>query len=96
MPSVADNLISILEDATLLLSSKYNDYSWSSWDNSSEALAEIEPLITALKNGEGIDTSSISVIFNATGPMQEVAISSGWVKPFMELAKRTDDALSTY
>lgn len=79
-----------------MLASKYNDYSWSSWDNSEEALAEFEELIAALKVGQTISTASISAIFGATGPMQEVAISSGWVKPFMDLAKRADDAVVAY
>lgn len=80
----------MLEDAKKLLALPDNDYAWSSWGDSKTALAEIDDIITTIKNDQRIDLLTLKVIFAPTGPMQEVSLSSGWADAFLKLEDRFD------
>jgi hypothetical protein len=80
-------LISVLKEAKDLLARNENDFSWSSWENQSEALSEISTILASLENGKIPD---IRVLFAPTGPIQEVSLSSGWGEEFIKLADRFD------
>lgn len=81
------DLISILREARSLLALESNDFSWASWIDQNQAMAEIDSVITELENGLIPD---IGVLFAPTGPIQEVSLSSGWGIEFIRLAKRFD------
>ena len=70
-----------------LLALKDNDFVWSGWENQNNALAEIDIIIMKMENGSVPD---IGFLFAPTGPIQEVSLSSGWGKEFLELADRFD------
>ena len=80
-------LITVLKEARALLALESNDFSWSSWRDRDQAIAEIDSIITALENGSVPD---IRVLFAPTGPIQEVSLSSGWGQEFPELAEQFD------
>ena len=84
-------LIYVFEDAGRLLSRPENDYSYSSWEDNSDATSEIGAILTALRNGE---LPSTGILFAPTGPMQEVAVISGWGGEFLDLADRFDQAMA--
>jgi hypothetical protein len=94
-PGSAD-LIAIVTEAKRMVARPGNDFLWSSWDDAGEAPAEIERFIQAIAAGEGVDFAALSTIFAPTGPLQEVAISSGWGEAFNHLAARFDVALNDY
>lgn len=75
-----------------LLARPENDYSWSSWADAGAAVREIDELISRVQAGK-IPRLTLEVIFAATGPMQEVSLSSGWAEAFLKLAERFDAAL---
>lgn len=83
-------LIEVLVETKVWLSRSENDFVWSSWDSVDEALTEIEGHIARVKNGDGSRVYRLQLIFAPTGPMQEVAISSGWGDEFLSLASRFD------
>ena len=89
------SLEAVLLDARALLQRPGNDFSWSSWGDAKEALAEIDQIIAEIRPGH-IPRSrlSISVLFAPTGPIQEVSVSSGWGDEFLALASRFDAALA--
>lgn len=93
-PEHIASLITVLEEARNYLARPDNDFAWSSWENAAEALREMDGLITRLKNNEMPPRMTLNVLFLATGPIQEVAESSGWGNEFITLAKRFDKAVN--
>lgn len=84
-----DKLISVIRETRKYLAREGNDYSWSSWEDREHALAEIDSILTQLENGSA---PVIEVLFAPTGPIQEVSISSGWSREYLELARQFDEA----
>lgn len=80
-------LLAILKETRALVARDDNDFSWSSWIDRDQAIAEIDSIIAELKNGS---VPEIRVLFAPTGPIQEVSLSSGWGNEFLELADRFD------
>lgn len=85
-----DALIHVLEAALELVQLPDNDFCWSYWDNSEQATAAITALITRVKAGNLPDPLELRTLFAATGPLQEVSLSSGWGEPFLIVADRYD------
>jgi hypothetical protein len=94
MPSLR-KLISVFEETRALLEAPDNDYSWSSWNDREAALAEIDEILYALRNGSLPSELTLEALFAPTGPIQEVSLSSGWGKVFIELSERFDAALAS-
>ncbi len=84
-----EKLISVIKETRTYLVREGNDYSWSSWNDQEQALAEIDAILIQLENGSIPD---IEVLFAPTGPIQEVSMSSGWAREFLRLAERFDEA----
>jgi hypothetical protein len=94
MPSLK-KLIVVLEEAKRWLALEDNDYAWSSWEDSRAAIEEIDGLLSALRSGVLPGDLNLRIIFAPTGPMQEVSLSSGWGKEFVDLGDRFDEAMTT-
>jgi hypothetical protein len=90
------NLIAVLSIARKLLAKPENDFIWSSWEGSSDALEEIDGLLAQLEAGDRPWRGSLEILFLPTGPIQEVSVSSGWGHEFLELANRFDAAMVGY
>lgn len=84
-------LISILEEAKFLLSQPDNDFTYSYWEDSVEALAEVEKVQLQLRNR--VVSSNAEILFLPAGPIQEVSLSSGWGQEFLYLADHFDRAM---
>ena len=84
-----EKLISVIKETRKYLARDGNDYSWSSWNDKEQALAEIDSILSQLESGSVPD---IDVLFAPTGPIQEVSVSSGWSREFLNLAERFDEA----
>ena len=84
------SLIHVLESTIELISLPDNDFSWSSWENEKEAIAEIRDLISLVKRGDLPERLKVSVLFAPTGSLQELSLSSGWADPFLKLADKYD------
>ena len=85
-------LVDVLRASVELLSIEDNDFSWSSWRDSTAAVAEVRELLEIAQTGGTQERLTLSVIFAPTGPMQEVSISSGWGTAFLKVAERYDYA----
>jgi hypothetical protein len=83
-----EKLISVIRETRKYLARQENDYSWSSWNDQEQALAEIDSILARLENGSVPD---IEVLFAPTGPIQEVSLSSGWSREFLKLAEQFDE-----
>jgi hypothetical protein len=88
------NLIAVLRETQAWLSRPGNDFAWSSWNSASEGCAELSLIIAQLKISVQLpEKLNLSGLFAPTGPIQEVSVSSGWGKEFLELASSFDAAL---
>ncbi|MGR4889687.1 hypothetical protein ACIPPQ_01565 [Sphingopyxis sp. LARHCG72] len=83
-------LVKVFEDAMTAVSQPDNDFSWSGWEGRNDALAEMG---AELRVGSMPDRLQIAVLFAPTGPLQELSMSSGWARAFLELADRFDREL---
>lgn len=81
-----------LREIRALLALPDNDFTWSSWETADAALAEIDGLIAEIEGGAPLGRSVGAVLFAPTGPIQEVALSSGWGDEFIAAADRWDAA----
>ncbi len=93
LATAASDLIGVLREARDLVARPDNDFTWSSWVDTDHALGEIDFLLAAVRDRKSI---SASVVFAPTGPLQELALSSGWGDAFLALADRFDDAVVAY
>lgn len=87
-------LLDIFQRARELVALPQNDFSWSSWRDTEDALAEVDGIIAQLQRGETPSSLQMSVLFAPTGPMQELSLSSGWGNRFLQLASEYDNAMS--
>ncbi|MEQ1823176.1 MAG: hypothetical protein ABL949_11745 [Fimbriimonadaceae bacterium] len=87
-------VIQILVKIRALLLTPGNDFSWSSWQDADGAVREIDSLIGRLSAGDSVNDLSLTVLFAPTGPIQEVALSSGWADEFAKLADQFDLAMT--
>jgi hypothetical protein len=92
--TAAEDLIDVLKRARSFLALPDNDFMWSSWESASDALREVDALITAIASGALPPRLDIAVLFSPTGPIQEVSLSSGWGEAFVDLARQCDAALT--
>ena len=88
-------LISVFVEVRKLVAREGNNFDWSSWDDASAALAEIDSVLEKLGKFGLLPDSKMSFLFLPTGPLQELSISSGWGDEFIELANRFDEAIQT-
>ncbi len=85
-------LLEVLRDVRAMLALAGNDFTWSSFVDGPAALDEIDRMIDGVLAGG--TPSGLSILFAPTGPIQEVALSSGWGDEFLELADRFDAAMA--
>lgn len=89
-----ERLADIFERVRDLVARPNNDFAWSSWRDVDDALEEIDGILTALRAGQMTDRLTMSVLFAPTGPMQELALSSGWGNRFLQLAAEFDETMA--
>lgn len=87
-----DQLAGVLGEARALVARPDNDFAWSSWLDAADALAELDAGIAAARAGTA-DLFTLGVLFAPTGPMQELALSSGWGDEFLSVAGRFDSVI---
>ena len=92
--STAATLLDIFQRARDLVARPENDFSWSSWRDADDALEEIDTILLRLQAGDVPDKVDMSILFAPTGPMQELALSSGWGNRFLGLASEFDAAFA--
>lgn len=87
-------LKTIFLEARTLLERPGNDFLWSKWSGSKEAIAEIDQIIAEITAGKILRSRlSLAALFAPTGSIQEVSMSNGWGNEFLDLAGRFDAAL---
>ncbi len=93
MPLVESPLLPILLEARELLALPSNVFSWSKWPDADAALAELDEHIAHVDEGRPLQRFRLNLLFAPTGSIQEVSMSSGWSREFMDLATRFDEVM---
>jgi len=83
-------LVRILEPSIELVETTDNDFSWTSWENTKEAVKEINQLMRMVKSGRLPSRKKVGILFAPTGPLQELSISSSWGDLFLTMAEKYD------
>lgn len=86
-------LTAILCEVQELLNRTGNDFSWSSWKNAEEAVAEIQAHSKRIEHGDYSCVSNLEMLFAPTGPIQEASMSSGWAWEYLAIAQRFDEEI---
>ena len=86
-------LLDVFQRARDLVARPDNDFAWSSWRDTEDALEEIDSILSRLQRGEIPAMLEMYVLFAPTGPMQELSLSSGWGNRFLGLAEEFDAAI---
>ena len=91
--TIHPELVQVLGEARKLLARPDNDFAWSSWDDATDALREIDGLLSRIASGDMPKRLEVELLFAPTGPIQEVSLSSGWGEEFLGLANQFDAAM---
>ena len=87
------NLIDVLIRTRQLLLRPENDFCWSRWDDAASAVRDIDGFIRVLRDGRLPPRADLSILFAATGSIQEVSMSSDWSDEFIALSVLFDRAV---
>jgi hypothetical protein len=93
MTAEQEELIIVLLETRKLIELPDSDFVWSGWDGRQEALAAFDKQVDKIKNADYTALFDLSILYAPTGQLQELSISNGWTKPFLELSARFDQAL---
>lgn len=70
------------------------DILWSKYDSLEELLQSLDSLIKKVKENEDDSIiEDLKLLFAPTGSLQEISLSSGWPKEFLELSQRFDQLI---
>ncbi|RYG28344.1 hypothetical protein EON81_28680 [bacterium] len=86
-------LLAVFRDVRVLVDKPDNDFTWTSWIDRESATREIDGFLAKLEARESMPIASMNTVFAPTGPLQELAISSGWGEEYLALADRFEEAL---
>lgn len=86
-------LVQIFDEIRALLARHDNNFAYSGWEDSAEALTEVDQVRSSLRAESFVVSPQMALLFLPTGPLQEVSIGSGWGEELLELANRFDHAV---
>jgi hypothetical protein len=85
-------LLSVIDEARVLLAQPDNKYSESTFMDTEAAVSEIDELAVKVRR-DGEVPFMLTVLFASNGPIQEVSHLSGWSDRFAGLAGRFEAAI---
>ena len=88
-------VIELLLELRSYLALPGNQFLWSGWESTEEALSEVDRLILLAERGEPGIPMLLRSLFTPTGDVHEVSLSSGWSDEYRSLASRCDEVLSS-
>lgn len=94
VPVPRQELIDLLLEARTLVTRPDNNFIYSSWLDVGHAATEVDGILAALTSGGTLPEAALASVLLPTGPMQELAIESGWGDEFVDLAARIDGAIA--
>ena len=83
-----EKVLLLLAKLRVLLALKDNDFIYSRWSGSTQALSEFDAIVASRNTQDVLD------LLLPTGSLQEVSLSSGWGSEFVQLADVIEEALN--
>ena len=83
-------IIEILETIKKLILEPRTDISWSTFDNKDDLIVEIDAHIQKLKLKDFSKVRYLILLFAPTSDFQEISLSSGWSKDYLNISERFD------
>ncbi|MEJ9077844.1 hypothetical protein WKY82_05425 [Gordonia malaquae] len=81
----------VVEETADIVRSRSHDLSWqSTFDTSDELVRILDQRAAALRSGDVASLADVRFWFLPTGPLCEIAASSGWLPEYTELGNRLD------
>jgi hypothetical protein len=69
---------------------------WAGCRDQAELLEDLRDHARRLRTGDAARLRELRVLFLPTGPLQDIAIDSGWHDEYLVLARRADQLLPTW
>ena len=85
-------LTQVLERVRIMVAQEGNDFAWSRWSGRDEAMAELDGLIKRVALGAA-PMHEVARLFDPTGPLHELSLSSGWSDAFISFSDQVDRIL---
>jgi len=86
-------IIEILETIKKLILEPRTDISWSTFDNKDDLIIEIDAHIQKLKLKDFSKVRDLILLFAPTSDFQEISLSSGWSKDYLNISEKFDFAI---
>jgi hypothetical protein len=83
-------IIDILNEIIRIVRRSEIDVVWSGYDTTDDVLSDLTGHIARLTNNDLSRRKELKILFAPTGPLQEIALSSGWGDQFLSIAERFD------
>lgn len=86
-------LAEVLSEVRKLLARRDNDFWWSHWEDSADALDEFDSISARVLAGDDSGRGELKLLFAPTGSLQEVSLNSRWGEAFLVLSRRFDELI---
>jgi hypothetical protein len=86
-------IIDILNEIIRIVRRSEIDVVWSGYDTTDDVLSDLTGHIGRLTNNDLSRRKELKILFAPTGPLQEIALSSGWGDQFLSIAERFDQEM---
>jgi hypothetical protein len=83
-------IIKILENLKRIIETKETNMIYSIFDSKEELILELDTHIQKLEDKDFSKISDLILLFAPTSDLQEISISSGWSRQFLEISGRFD------
>lgn len=89
-------LVAVLHEAKAWANRRQNDFSFSYWGSPEGANEELDGHIEALLWGRPLKAAGLGAVFAPSGPLMELALSSGWGDKAAQLGARFDEVWESF
>jgi hypothetical protein len=93
---VDTELLDIVNEVIAICESSTQHVDWAGYEDQDELLEDLREHARRLREGDTSRLRELRVLFLPTGPLQDIAIDSGWVDQYMNLSSRFDALISQY
>jgi len=83
-------VIEILENLKRIIETKETNIIYSTFDSIEDLIFELDTHIQKLKDEDFSKIDDLILLFAPTSDLQEISISSGWGKQFLDISERFD------
>jgi thymidylate kinase len=88
------NLIALIEKIKDLVKQQGTNLLWTHYDSKEEVIDELERHIMLLQKEDFSKINELILLFAPTSDLQELSISNGWGKQFVEIAEKFDGIIN--